>query len=790
VAPLAVDPAALDGAGRSLADVGKGIGLTLSTLTGTLSGCGGMCGDDPVGEAMGQAYDSTATGLVTAIAVSRNGLVNLGDGVRMSAHNYSLAEAQSDVGGRAESLPVPAASGAITASAPPSAVGGGLPAPPGFGWVSKYIGMIWPTADSAQLRTAAGAWIVVGTDLLVTQTSAAGALGVIGTQQIPDAAMMGQAFSASLNAATQVMAQVTAVAAQLTSYADKVDAVHAAIVDLLARICDPLTGFKVVWDFLTDDEESEIKEIAQDIKTVVDNFSAEVSALATELRPMVNAAGVIAETMATYADKEWEQFLQGSAVGRQLDEVAQAVKGFGLQGWELLEGSWTYSPQRAVLDPDGVFDDYKNLVTGMAPLVGMDEDGWTGTGDAWKEVGKETVHWDVWKTNPAEAFGRSLFDIATMFVPGGAASKAGKVGHDAAEVAEGAVRATPTLPELTRAPESPRIPDPPSPAPEVAPAPNSVEPTAAAKPGAPVTAPTSTPDNLGPTEHKPLAVASDTGLSARDTAVPPASGAPHSGGGSDGPSNDGGAPDGGSDKNNPPHTALTDPPANTAPPGSSFPDISEINEEFRLPSGEIDPARFGEWAAKVSEAYPGLSKENVEAIYDYTTQNYEAVNTYLRDINPLSDAQQSGLGAKSIAEMTAAQRSTLEEQIARTDEGLASLPPYRFDQAETISTTWRGLRAPDMMVQQLEVGKIFSDTGYLSTSTDSFVAEAFARGAGSGESPVVLTVEGRNGVDVAQLSQFVDEAEILFPRGSNFEVISAQPDQDGIIRIVIRQVED
>ncbi len=52
--PLSVDPpTALDGAGSALVDVGKDIGWTMSTLEGALSGCGSMCGNDPVGAAMG-----------------------------------------------------------------------------------------------------------------------------------------------------------------------------------------------------------------------------------------------------------------------------------------------------------------------------------------------------------------------------------------------------------------------------------------------------------------------------------------------------------------------------------------------------------------------------------------------------------------------------------------------------------------------------------------------------------------------------------------------------------------
>ncbi len=94
---LSVDPVALDGAGSSLADAGTDIDVTLSALTGALAGCGAMCGSDPVGAAMGDAYDRSADALIAAIVAARNGLVNLGDGVRMSAHNYAMAEAQSDV---------------------------------------------------------------------------------------------------------------------------------------------------------------------------------------------------------------------------------------------------------------------------------------------------------------------------------------------------------------------------------------------------------------------------------------------------------------------------------------------------------------------------------------------------------------------------------------------------------------------------------------------------------------------------------------------------------------------
>ncbi|WP_431239189.1 hypothetical protein ACQ86B_05485 [Mycolicibacterium aichiense] len=415
----------------------------MSTLEGALSGCGSMCGNDPVGAAMGQKYDSTAAAVLKAIAAARNGLVNLGDGVRVSAHNYSMADAQSDVSGRTQPLPVPPASGKVTASTPPSSVGAGDAAPAGFGWVAKYIGMIWPNGDSAQLRAAAAAWTAAGTQLLVTETSAAGPLGIVGAQQIPEAEAIGKAFAESINGAVQIMNQSTTIAAQLNAYAAKIDEVHAAIIDLLSRICDPMTGFKEVWDVLTGEDEDEIKKIADDIKTVIDNFKSEAAALASEMTVAMSAAEQIASAMGKYADREWNQFLHGTEVGHLVDLDLRLTKGFFGGAGNLLKDDWKYGPLRAMTQPDRWFKDWKETVTGMAPLVGLGGDGAPGVGESWKDVGKGLVHSDLWSKDPAEGLGANLFDALTFLVPGGELGAAGKVTHGAADAAEATAKAAP-----------------------------------------------------------------------------------------------------------------------------------------------------------------------------------------------------------------------------------------------------------------------------------------------------------------------------------------------------------
>lgn len=105
--------------------------------------------------------------------------------------------------------------------------------------------MIWPTGDSAKMRLAAAAWLTAGTNFDVTEIQGTGGvLGRIRAQQIPEGGMIDAALTDVYESTTRVVGSCQAIADQLNSYAGKVDKVHAAILDLLSRICDPLTGFK------------------------------------------------------------------------------------------------------------------------------------------------------------------------------------------------------------------------------------------------------------------------------------------------------------------------------------------------------------------------------------------------------------------------------------------------------------------------------------------------------------------------------------------------------------------
>lgn len=500
MAPLAVDPQALDGAGVAAVSAGEGLGSVVSTLTTVLAGCNAMAGDDPVGAAFGRSYNGSASKLLEAMATTRNGLCHLGDGVRMSAHNYSVAEAMSNVSGHGEPLPVPQATDSISAGSTPSAVGSGVSTPAGWGWVVKFIGMIWPNGDSAKLRAAAAAWTNAGANFEAREiTSAVGPMKIVGAQQMPEGPMITAAFAEANRSAAGVLHQCTLIATQLNAYAAKIDTVHAAILDLLSRICDPMTGLKEVWEFLTDEDEDEIKKIADDIRTIVNQFTTEVDALRQQIATALTEAKTIITIMTPCAGKRFYGGVGEEAVGVIKDTF------------------WTHSLPRAIIDPVGWYHSVAAEVTSVEQLTGLD--GFQGFKEGWKDLGKGVTHWDEWSTDPFRAGGETVVDGITLLLPGGPISKLPKLGRAAADAARGLKGLRAPKPRSIR-PEPPaRTPAPPHEQPRSEP-PQGGRPASAPKPKpAPAT---HGPAPHGPTESKPPVAEKPTPSAAPKSPVEPA----------------------------------------------------------------------------------------------------------------------------------------------------------------------------------------------------------------------------------------------------------------------------
>ena len=222
----------------------------------------------------------------------------------------------------------------------------------------------------------------------------------------------------------------------------------------------------------------------------------------------------------------------------------------------------------------------------------------------------------------------------------------------------------------------------------------------------------------------------------------------------------------------PPHTGLDAPPPHTGADAPPLPleKLAVINDEFRLASGEVDPARMDKWAAAVSEAYPALTPEQVKAIYWYTTdEGYEAMNPYLRDDG---DAPMDPL---------------LERRISDLTQGLANLPaeatPGRFFSRGVIMR-------PDFL-DQFRPGQKWSDPSFTSVTSDPAVAQDFAeRALLNGDSPGIITVDGVTPSAISPLSRYAYESELLHQRGTIFEVLSKYQDGTGTWHVHMREVRE
>jgi hypothetical protein len=726
MAPLAVDPEVLDGAGAAVISAGEGLGSVITTLTTSLSGCNGMAGDDPAGAAFGRTYDSSASKLLEAMATTRNGLCRLGDGVRVSAHNYSAAEALSNVSGHGQPLPAPHQTGPISAGSAPSAVGDGVATPAGWGWVSKYIGMIWPNGDSAKLRSAAAAWTSAGTNFEVGEIlGAAGPMGSIGAQQIPEGPAIAAAFSATNRSASGILQQCATIATQLTSLAGKIDTVHAAILDLLARICNPLTGLKEVWEFLTDDDEDEIRKIANDIRIIVNQFTAEVDALSQEIGRALSEAAVIVSAMTRYAEKEWDHFLHDTDVGRALDHVGQVCKGVFIEAEGFVEGLWTFSLARAFVDPKGFWHSVSGAVDKVELLTGVE--GEQSLKESWKELGKDVAHWDEWSTNPFQAAGESAFDLATVLIPGGALEKLPTLGRAAADVAERSEELHPATLLSEPAPLQS------NPAPR----------NDALKGGSPLPAPHSDPAPYGTTESKVTAAKEPTA-----TADPkPLSDAPGK-----------------------PQASATSPTAPVALPVQ--PSGTAVHAPSSTPT--VAAPSLGDAPSAPVPKLPGVGHLQGGAPSAYQPQSLEHSHhgPVTHDAAPLTTEYLSALNnytALGHEELNDALRTgTLDaSQQARVDalnQALGKLPPHS-------GLVYRGTDLPPEVLAQYQPGAVVTEDAFVSTSADPAVARSPAF-AGNVEFRIV----SETGRDISSLSLISHEQEVLFPSGKQFYVITRTTD--------------
>ncbi|SHY57047.1 putative alanine and proline rich protein [Mycobacteroides abscessus subsp. bolletii] len=326
--PFRVDPVALDGAGKNVAGAVDGWGTALSALNAALSGTGGMGGQDPAGVVFARAYDDSATALLEAMVDLSNGAGRAADGIRASATNYSRAEVSSNIDGKG-GVPLPAAAPTahVKTGTPPSAVGSDVGEPPGWFLVEPFIGMVWPDGDSSKCRAGGTAWSAVQAAFTAQQKGLSGAQATVAAQEIPEGPKIGTAFTNIDSAVNEVAGHAATIAKGLNDYAAKIDTAQSAVKDLLARLVNPMTGVRQVVDWVTGEDDDEIKKIAHDIAVIVNQFKDEVAALATLLTPIIAAVEMVISTMKSLIAMEIEHI--GGEIYDTAAPIVNAAAAFG-----------------------------------------------------------------------------------------------------------------------------------------------------------------------------------------------------------------------------------------------------------------------------------------------------------------------------------------------------------------------------------------------------------------------------------------------------------------------------
>ncbi len=195
------------------------------------------------------------------------------------------------------------------------------------------------------------------------------------------------------------------------------------------------------------------------------------------------------------------------------------------------------------------------------------------------------------------------------------------------------------------------------------------------------------------------------------------------------------------------------------------------------PNAGVQTGKSGFYAALQSYDFNPYSNDEWHALRTYQSLVAEEWNRALRHDIPLEQTN-----------LTAKQRKWVAQAQPKLDEMMAksSLPAS--------VQVWRGVKDADgSLAAKLTKGAIFEDKGYVSTSTEQSVSDKFA-----GPGGLLFDIEvpkGEQGLTPTRWSgRFLEEWEVVLPRGSKFEVLEAPKNVGGKrvvkVRVVTNEHDD
>ncbi|EID15471.1 hypothetical protein MXEN_06511 [Mycobacterium xenopi RIVM700367] len=437
MAPLAVDPGALDGAGSAVSAVGDGLAAAVGALT---AGYGANTGQDSAGEVFGLEYQSAAESTLQASAAAINACRSVGFKVRLGASNYSKAEAASTLGGGADVLPPPAQPSEFAGPGAPGTLGPGVPEPLLWSVVESFVGDLWPNGNAAQIHAAAGCWRTFGAALHGAKDALAGPNSVVGAQQMPESGLIQQAVSKLGDDMAAIGAECDKLAKSLDDFANEVQQTQDAIRDLLHRLGSVSGLFHEVVEVFKGHGLDEVKKIANDIKAVLRNLMREAQAREQELSQGMQMLDGLVQGLQIYVRGEIIHFV-GEDVGNPLatafDVYTNVGEGLVKDVVGVPQGIQALNPLRFGYDPKGAAATWK----GLAEMVALGDPMTAPIVDALDpqarpNLAKGLLHTDDWRADrPGLGAGENLGDLLMLGIPGVGEAGAAARGTEAAGAA-------------------------------------------------------------------------------------------------------------------------------------------------------------------------------------------------------------------------------------------------------------------------------------------------------------------------------------------------------------------
>lgn len=428
--PIAVDPSTLAATGKSVSSEGDAAATATQTLSSALSGAGALFGHDSAGIVFGQGYTHSGQALLDAAESVVNACGRVGFGIQMSASNYGKANAASTVGGGESPVPAPTEPACFGGLTMPPPMGGGVAAPLGWALVEQFVGDVWPDGSPAQMHAAAAAWrsFAAAIGAAAGPVSASGT--ALGGQQIPESGKMVEAVGKIGSGLSDIAAQAQALASNVDAFAANVQATQDAVRDLLDQL-SPGGVLETIGGILTGHNPMDkIKQIASEIKTVLNNMKRQADAANQLFSQGINALDSATDSLESWAKKEFISVF-GQDVGNVLSSDFNAFVDLPEGGMKFVaqtvHGLEQLDPTRFAYDTQGALDTWKGVantaeaLTNPVHLAGeimSDPQGSLNTV-------KGLVDWeDVEKGHPFRALGYDAAQVGSFVIPGAEAAPA------------------------------------------------------------------------------------------------------------------------------------------------------------------------------------------------------------------------------------------------------------------------------------------------------------------------------------------------------------------------------